>query len=94
MRAKSLLRLPRGNVGARHGVPLQSVAASLGSVAAASPPPNAYGDVDDLSRPVWIAATAGARIVDRAGLLVKVINSQVRINQWMLIIRLIKGGAN
>jgi len=50
--------------------------------------------VDDLSRPVWIAATAGARIVDRAGLLVKVINSQVRINQWVLIIRLIKGGAN
>jgi hypothetical protein len=34
------------------------------------------------------------RIVDRAGLLVKVINSQVRINQWVLIIRLIKGGAN
>ena len=41
-----------------------------------------------------IAATVGDRIVDRAGLLVKVINSQVRINQWVLIIRLIKGGAN
>jgi hypothetical protein len=67
---------------------------SLHPVAAASPPSNPCGDGDDLSRPVGIAATVGDGIVDRAGLLVKVINSQVRINQWVLIIRLIKGGAN
>ena len=72
MRAKSLLRLPRGNVGARHGVPLQSAEAPRRRSAGTSLP----------------------RIVDRPGLLVKVINSQVRINQLVLIIRLIKGGAN
>ena len=79
MRAKSLLRLPRGNVGARHpdfagtgAVPLQSAEAPRRRSAGTSLP----------------------RIVDRPGLLVKVINSQVRINQWVLIIRLIKGGAN